>query len=213
MLITEYSLILPKYLFYLIAVISNFIGVVVITRSNSIHAILWLILVYFNVTMLMIMLRSDFLAFMYLIVYIGAIAIFFIFAVMMLNIKQDELSYNMVSYIPIVVSLSMLLLLEYYVYKDTLVDLIGIESSTHSLYNNYMSPYYYYLSSNSDLNIFGQLLYTSYGHLFLIASLILLVGMIGAIVLTLEYREFSIKKQDIFKQISRDLNTTVRYIK
>jgi len=168
----------------------------VVHSSNPIHSVLFLILVFCNSAGIVLMLQAEFLAMVFVVVYVGAIAVLFLFVVMMLNIKSVELNYSVLSYLPIgglivvllTVQISLLL------YKN----LSNVTNDDFS-YNLWVE----YYNSITNMEVIGQLLYTYYFDLFLMCGMILLVAMIGAIVLTLTHRN-QVKRQNIFDQISRN---------
>jgi NADH-quinone oxidoreductase subunit J len=168
----------------------------VVHSSNPIHSVLFLILVFCNSAGIVLMLQAEFLAMVFVVVYVGAIAVLFLFVVMMLNIKSVELNYSVLSYLPIgglivvllTVQISLLL------YKN----LSNVTNDDFS-YNLWVE----YYNSITNMEVIGQLLYTYYFDLFLMCGMILLVAMIGAIVLTLTHRNQA-KRQNIFDQISRN---------
>ena len=189
--------------FYLFSTIAVFSALMVTISRNTVYSVFSLILVFVTVSVLFIMIGAEFLGMIMLIVYVGAVAVLFLFVVMMLNITEEvtkrvsrkgfinNLSVGTV--IGIIIFLELLVVIGGWKYKDTFV------------------PF-----SNTNLNLtnthaLGNVLYTDYIHLFQIAGMILLVAMIGAITLTFTKRE-NIKKQDYFKQIQRDKASAVTLI-
>jgi len=149
----------------------------VIRTKNPVHSVFFLILVFCNTAGLLVLLGLDLFAMILLIVYVGAIAVLFLFVVMMLNIKIAEIQDNVLRYLPI----GILFLLEVILIIDT--DLLpNLDSSQVLTYTAYASK----VNSWSNIESIGNLLYTTYSLFFLLASIILLVAMIGAIVLTLK---------------------------
>lgn len=188
-------------LFYIFASIAIIAGIMVIQSRNPVHSVLFLILVFFNVAALLILLGLDFFAMVLLVVYIGAIAVLFLFVVMMLNIKLAEINEQKLRYLPIGGLIGLLFLFEMFVIIDNDVCFYdwGLLSFVEwsSLVNN-----------STNIEAVGQLVYTYFFHDFLLASVILLVAMIGAIVLTM-HRGANIKAQYIFEQNARDFQKTV----
>ena len=149
----------------------------VIRTKNPVHSVFFLIIVFCNTAGLLVLLGLDLFAMILLIVYVGAIAVLFLFVVMMLNIKIAEIQDNVLRYLPI----GILFLLEVILIIDT--DLLPqLESNEVLTYTAYASK----VNSWSNIESIGNLLYTTYSLFFLLASIILLVAMIGAIVLTLK---------------------------
>ena len=190
------------YFFSIIAVIS---AIMVTASKNTVHSVFFLILDFISISCLFIMIGAEFLGMIMLIVYVGAVAVLFLFVVMMLNVAQQKnqwfLSKSSSSHIPIGLIISAIIFFELIIvvggwkYKPDLVNPINSSltneiSNTHSL---------------------GQVLYTDYIHIFQISGMILLIAMIGAIVLTFRQRE-GVKKQSYLKQISRERSEGVDVI-
>lgn len=196
-------------LFYFFASLALVSGVMVIQARNPVHSVLFLILVFFNVAGLLILLGLDFFAMIFLVVYVGAIAVLFLFVVMMLNIKLAEINEKRLRYLPIGGLLGILFLVEIFLIVDN--DLIPLVS--HSVfYNTTFIQYSSLIESVTNIESVGLLLYTYYFYFFLIASLILLVAMIGAIVLTM-HRGVYVKRQQVFQQNTREFGKSVGKIK
>ena len=190
------------YIFSTIAIIS---AIMVTASKNTVHSVFFLILDFISISCLFIMIGAEFLGMIMLIVYVGAVAVLFLFVVMMLNVAQQKnqwfLSSESSDHIPVGLIISTLIFFELIIviggwkYKPDLFDKINstpteIVSNTHSL---------------------GQILYTDYIHIFQISGMILLVAMIGAIVLTFRQRE-GLKKQNYIQQISRERSDGVEVL-
>ena len=191
-------------LFYLFSSIALIASIMVINSKNPVHSVLYLILVFCNSAGLFILLGVEFLAITFIIVYVGAIAILFLFVVMMLNIKLVELNENMFRYLPIGALIGLIFLFEIFlVLENNLISLnYSLDSNNiHYIWDNKITNY-------SNIELIGSILYTNNFYLFLVASLILLVAMIGAIILTL-YMQTNIKRQDVFKQTSRHFSRSI----
>ena len=182
------------YIFSIIAVVS---AVMVTVSKNTVHSVFFLILDFISISCLFIMIGAEFLGMIMLIVYVGAVAVLFLFVVMMLNVAQQKnqwfISKENSNHIPIGLLISVIIFFELIIviggwkYKPDLFDkanlsIVNDVSNTHSL---------------------GMVLYTDYIHIFQISGMILLIAMIGAIVLTFRQRE-GVKKQSYLKQISRE---------
>ena len=181
------------YVFSIIAVVS---AIMVTVSKNTVHSVFFLILDFISISCLFIMVGAEFLGMIMLIVYVGAVAVLFLFVVMMLNVAQQKnqwfISEENSGHIPVGLLISAIIFFELIIviggwkYKPDLFEasnLITNEiSNTHSL---------------------GQVLYTDYIHIFQISGMILLVAMVGAIVLTFRQRS-GVKKQSYIKQISRE---------
>ena len=182
------------YIFSIIAVVS---AIMVTASKNTVHSVFFLILDFISISCLFIMIGAEFLGMMMLIVYVGAVAVLFLFVVMMLNVAQQKNQWfgseESSKHIPIGLIISIVIFFELIIvvggwkYKPDIFDL-----------NNLMMS-----SSVSNTHSLGQVLYTDYIHIFQISGMILLVAMIGAIVLTFRKRE-GVKVQSYLKQISRE---------
>lgn len=183
-------------LFSIFSSIALVSGVMVIRAKNPVHSVLFLILVFCNTSGLLVLLGLDFFAMILLVVYVGAIAVLFLFVVMMLNIKVAEMHENVLRYLPVGGIIGLLFLLEIFLIVDN--DYIPILPTSSTNYLTY-TAYAGQIQSWTNISSVGNLLYTTYFFLFLVSSLILLVAMIGAIVLTL-HKTNLVKRQDVFQQ-------------
>jgi len=195
---------LEYLLFYGFALLCIATSMMVISAKNPIHSVFYLVLVFLNGAGLFILLGVEFLAIIFIIVYVGAIAILFLFIVMMLNIKLVELNENMLRYLPIGALIAIIFFFEIFLLIDN--DLIAL-SYNHSK-NDFITIWDSYVINFSNIENLGYPLYTYYFHLFWIASFILLVAMIGAIVLTL-YLQINVKSQEVFKQSSSHFSKSI----
>ncbi len=190
------------YIFSLIAIVS---AIMVATSKNTVHSVFFLILDFISISCLFIMIGAEFLGMIMLIVYVGAVAVLFLFVVMMLNVaqKNDEFfqTPTRYSHLPIGLIISLLIFFE-------LVIIVG----GWKYKPNLLSASSINLDSNiSNTHSIGNILYTEYIHLFQLSGMILLVAMIGAIVLTFKKRT-GIKRQSYIEQISREKNTGVSLV-
>ena len=189
------------FLFYIFASIAIVAGIMVIQSRNPVHSVLFLILVFMNVAALLILLGLDFFAMVLLVVYVGAIAVLFLFVVMMLNIKLAEVNEQKLRYLPIGGLIGLLFLFEMFVMIDN--DVYFYDLGFYSF-----TEWSTLVQNSTNIEAVGQLVYTYFFHDFLLAGIILLVAMIGAIVLTM-HRGANIKVQDVFEQNTRDFQKTV----
>lgn len=199
-------------LFYAFSSIALMSAIMVIGAKNPIHSILFLVLVFCNAAGLLILLEVEFLAMLFLIVYVGAISVLFLFVVMMLNVKLTEFNQGVLRYLPIGGLIVFIFLVEVLSIIDTDLVPLFVNNSFSSIKYiiNDLNSYSWvnrieYLTNSQVL---GNLIYTYYFALFLIASMILLVSMIGAIILTMNKRT-NVRKQDIFAQISTDVKKAI----
>ncbi len=190
------------YLFSFIAIIS---AIMVTAARNTVHSVFFLILDFISISCLFIMIGAEFLGMIMLIVYVGAVAVLFLFVVMMLNVAQQKNQWfsatKSSSHIPVGLLVSFIIFFELIIviggwkYKpdllnSTTVVISEVTTNTHSL---------------------GNVLYTDYIHLFQLSGMILLVAMVGAIVLTFRERS-GLKRQSYFKQISREREDGVKVV-
>nr|YP_006073026.1 NADH dehydrogenase subunit 6 [Nitella hyalina]AEH42841.1 NADH dehydrogenase subunit 6 [Nitella hyalina] len=198
-------------LFSLFSSIALVSGVMVIRARNPVHSVLFLILVFCNTSGLLVLLGLDFFAMIFLVVYVGAIAVLFLFVVMMLNIKIAEIHENVLRYLPVGGIIGLIFLLEIFLVVDNdYIPILPTELSTTGLFQ--YTVYASKIQSWTNLETLGNLLYTTYFYLFLVSSLILLVAMIGAIVLTM-HKTTQVKRQDVFQQNMIDFQKTIKKIR
>ena len=191
--------------FYFFSTIAVFAAIMVIVSRNTVYSVFFLILVFISISILFIMIGAEFLGMIMLIVYVGAVAVLFLFVVMMLNIteqltKQSSRkglvnNISVGSIIGVIIFLELLVVIGGWKYKGAFVPLsttnLNLDiSNTHAL---------------------GNVLYTDYIHLFQISGMILLIAMIGAITLTFSKRE-NIKRQSYFNQIQREKDSAVSLV-
>ena len=190
------------YIFSTIAIIS---AIMVTVSKNTVHSVFFLILDFISISCLFIMIGAEFLGMIMLIVYVGAVAVLFLFVVMMLNVAQQKnqwfLSADSSGHIPVGLIISIIIFFE-------LIIVIGGWKYKPDLLNKVDSITTDTLSNTHSL---GQVLYTDYIHVFQISGMILLVAMIGAIVLTFRQRE-GVKTQSYIKQISRERSEGVELL-
>jgi NADH-quinone oxidoreductase subunit J len=190
------------YTFSIIAVIS---AVMVTVSKNTVHSVFFLILDFISISCLFIMIGAEFLGMIMLIVYVGAVAVLFLFVVMMLNVAQQKnqwfASEESSKHIPVGLIISTIIFFE-------LIIVIGGWKYKPDLFNLNNAVNNYSVSNTHSL---GQVLYTDYIHVFQISGMILLVAMIGAIVLTFRQRK-GVKIQSYLKQISRERSEGVQVL-
>ena len=190
------------YIFSIIAVIS---AVMVTVSKNTVQSVFFLILDFISISCLFIMIGAEFLGMMMLIVYVGAVAVLFLFVVMMLNVAQQKnqwfITKDSAKHIPVGLIISLIVFFEIIIviggwkYKPDLFDL-------NNSINNFNS---------TNTHSLGQVLYTDYIHVFQLSGMILLIAMVGAIVLTFRQRS-GVKKQSYLKQISRERSEGVQVL-
>jgi NADH-quinone oxidoreductase subunit J len=201
--------------FYLFATLAIIFAFFVIISKNPIHSILSLILVFFNAASLSILLGAEFLAMLFVIVYVGAVAVLFLFVIMMLNIKTANLSISMYRYLPISllfgsVFFSELFIMFYFDLASVNSYKLNLLTDFDPVNQNFLISWQESVYFFSNVVVLGQLLYTYFSYPFILSGIILLVSMIGAISLTL-HRRNDIKRQYIYKQIQRDFRSAISW--
>ena len=179
--------------FYLFAVALLTGGVLTVVSRNPVHSVLWLILSFISAAGLFVLLGAEFVAMLLIIVYVGAVAVLFLFVVMMLDVDFAELKAEMARYLPLALLIGIILLMQFGIAFGNWTAADGAEAARRSV-----TP-----QDLENTAALGMLLYDTYFILFQLAGLILLVAMIGAIVLTLRHRT-DIKRQDVLAQMYRD---------
>ena len=195
-------MIIHSIFFYIFSIIAIFSAIMVTVSRNTVHSVFFLILDFITISCLFIMIGAEFIGMIMLIVYVGAVAVLFLFVVMMLNVAKQKNTWFKSStnsaHIPIGILVSIIIFFEVIIviggwkYKPELTNKIIVSdvTNTHSI---------------------GNVLYTDYIHLFQLSGMVLLVAMIGAIVLTFRKRE-GLKRQSYFKQLSREKNDGVSLV-
>lgn len=186
--------------FYLFATLLLASGVMVISARNPVHSVLFLILAFFQAAGLCVLMGAEFLAMILVIVYVGAVAVLFLFVVMMLDINFKDLRAGFLQYLPIGGLVGLVLLFE-------LVMVLGPSLISHSALETAAAAKAT-APTVTNTEALGQLVYTHYAYLFQASGIVLLIAMIGAIVLTLRHRE-GVRKQNISAQLARRRQDTV----
>jgi NADH-quinone oxidoreductase subunit J len=197
-------MILQAIAFYIFAAVTVAAAFMVIAAKNPVHSVLFLILAFFNAAGLFILLGAEFLAMILVVVYVGAVAVLFLFVVMMLDVDFAELRQGTLQYLPIGGLVGLILLVE-------LILVLGgvlVSPQTAATAAAPTPP----LDQVSNVAAIGELLYTRYIFFFQMAGVVLLVAMIGAIVLTLRHK-VGIKRQDIARQVARTPATAVQVMR
>jgi NADH-quinone oxidoreductase subunit J len=190
------------FIFSLIAIVS---AIMVTVSKNTVHSVFFLILDFISISCLFIMIGAEFLGMIMLIVYVGAVAVLFLFVVMMLNVAQQKNQWfssgESSKHIPVGLIISVIIFVELIIviggwkYKPDLVSAMSLTIDKET----------------TNTHAIGYVLYTDYIHIFQLSGMILLVAMIGAIVLTFRQRS-GVKKQSYFSQISRERSDSVEFI-
>lgn len=193
-------MILATCAFYIFSIVAIISALFVVFSRNPVHSVLWLILTFFSVAALFILLKAEFIAMLMLIVYVGAVAVLFLFVVMMLGINFSQMKQSVAQYFPLVALVAVIMVLQ-------LGMVVGVWQFSDSapVLREAAFPESQSISNTKAL---GQVIYTDFVLVFQISGLILLVAMIGAIVLTLRQRP-GVRKQDVLKQIYRTREESV----
>jgi NADH-quinone oxidoreductase subunit J len=195
-------MILPALFFYLFAAACVASAVMVIASRNPVHSVLFLILAFVNASGLFVLMGAEFLAMILVVVYVGAVAVLFLFVIMMLDVDFAELRQGFLNYLPIGVLVGAIFLAE-------LVLVGGSWAITPQVAKSVTAPI---PSGISNTQAIGLVLYTKYIHYFQLAGMVLLVAMVGAIVLTLRHKA-NVKRQDISAQNARTKAGAMRIVK
>jgi NADH-quinone oxidoreductase subunit J len=191
---------LSNLLFYTFSVALIFSAVMVILSQHSVFSLLFLVSCFVFSSCLLFLLECEFLALLFIVVYVGAIAVLFLFAIMMLESKQINLSRNSIKYFPVGIVFSLGLLFP-------ILNIININFEDtsfifSSFYLNNYTNWYDLIDSTNDVNVYGQILYSYFVLQFLVAGLILLLVLIGVVYLTNTFEKHT-KQQSQFRQLSR----------
>ena len=192
--------------FYIFSIIAILSAIMVTVSKNTVHSVFFLILDFISISCLFIMIGAEVVGMIMLIVYVGAVAVLFLFVVMMLNVSLQKNQWFAAergsSHIPVGIIVSIIIFFE-------LIIVVGGWKFKPNLNPNSIDLNF--MSEKTNTHSIGEVLYTDYIHLFQLSGMILLVAMIGAIVLTFRKRS-GIKKQSYFKQISRERSEGVELI-
>ena len=180
--------------FYVFAALAIASGLMVISARNPVHSVLFLILAFFTAAGLFVLIGAEFLAMILVIVYVGAVAVLFLFVVMMLDINFVELREGFLQYLPVGALVGLILLAE------LLLILGGAAATPEAVARGALQAQEF--AGLTNTHALGQVLYTRYIYLFQASGMLLLIAMVGAIVLTLRQRE-GVRRQDIGRQVHR----------
>ena len=189
---------IPLYFFYFFSFIAILSSFFVIFANNPVHSVLWLILTFFSVAGFFILVGAEFLALLLMIVYVGALAVLFLFVVMMLNISFAGLRSGVAQFLPFGILIGIV------IFVELILAFVPWEFKEQAMNNRSAA-----IDTAEDNTVaLGKIVYTDYFLLFQCAGIILLIAMIGSIVLTLRSRP-DVKRQSITSQIYRDPNTSI----
>jgi NADH-quinone oxidoreductase subunit J len=192
---------LPAIAFFVLAFVTLGAGLAVISARNPVHSVLFLILAFFSAAGLFVLLGAEFLALLLVVVYVGAVAVLFLFVVMMLDVDFSSLRAGFSRYLPIGLIIAVVLVGEM-IFVSTAVATKGAAAGNVQLPAAKGVP---------NIEAIGQVLYTDYAYFFQAAGMVLLVAMIGAIVLTLRHRK-GVLRQNVADQVARTPATGMRIV-
>jgi len=190
--------------FYLLAGTCVASAVMVVTARNPVHSVLFLILAFVNAAGLFVLLGAEFLAMILIVVYVGAVAVLFLFVVMMLDVDFAEMRQGLLNYLPVGALVGAVLLVELLI----VVGAWAIGPDVAKAVTSPIPPF----GDISNTQALGLVLYTRYVYFFEAAGIILLVAMIGAIVMTLQHKP-GVKRQSIAEQVARRRSTAIEVVK
>ncbi|WP_075214652.1 NADH-quinone oxidoreductase subunit J [Mongoliimonas terrestris] len=191
---------IEAFFFYLFAAITIASAVMVISARNPVHSVLFLILAFVNAAGLFMLAGAEFLALILIVVYVGAVAVLFLFVVMMLDVDFAELRQGFLQYLPVGMLIGVIFLAELLFVVGAWVIAPNVGGATAAPIPD--------MNEVSNIEAIGRLLYTRYVYFFQAAAMVLLVAMVGAIVLTLRHKA-NVKRQDINVQVARTRATSM----
>jgi NADH-quinone oxidoreductase subunit J len=195
-----------ELLFFIFASVSLVGSAFVVFSTNPVHSVLSLILVFCSASMVLLLLTVDFLSILFVVVYVGAIAVLFLFVIMMLNIKLVQINESVLRWIPLGVALGLVFATEVlYIFEISFssysFDLVESQQSWVSLFQN-----------SETLSLFGGALYVYFIVAFILSAFVLLTALLGAIVLTVNGTKVS-RRQLVYKQVGRNVFQTISFFK
>jgi len=194
-------MVLQAIAFWILATVAVLSAFMVVASRNPVRSVLWLILTFFNAAGLFVLIGAEFLAMLLVVVYVGAVAVLFLFVVMMLDVDFVELKQGFLQYLPFGALVALIMLAE--------IIFVGASWAATAGFAGAQPPEIPVTASN--IEAIGAVLYTEYVYFFQAAGMILLVAMIGAIVLTLRHRP-GVKRQDIGAQVRRRREEAVELV-
>jgi len=197
-------MIIQNIVFYILAAVTVGAGMAVIGSRNPVHSVLFLILAFVNASGLFVLMGAEFLAMILVVVYVGAVAVLFLFVVMMLDVDFAEFRQGSLQYLPIGALVGLILFFE-------LLLLVFTWTISPDIAQTITAPIPP-VAGTTNTEALGQVLYTRYIYYFQAAGIVLLVAMIGAIVLTLRHKP-NIKRQNIADQVARTKATAIEVVK
>lgn len=195
-----FSMDLSNVLYYTFSAALIFSSILVISASNTVYSVLFLILSFVTSASILFLLDCEFIALIFIVIYVGAIAVLFLFVVMMLDVKITSSFKEILKYFPVGSLLCFVFLGEL---SLILLDSFRSNPYTPQYGSNSYNNWYSRIDAITDIEALGQILYTHYIYHFLIAGIILLIGVVGSVILTVNYKVADVKVQNTFRQVSR----------
>lgn len=206
---------MSSLLFTILSSICILCSILVVLSKNPIFSILFLILCFFNVSCILFLFNFEFLPISFIVIYVGAIAVLFLFILMMINLKLAELIENQIHFWPLILCFCVVFIFELVTLFNLKFSFLNIYQTTSAIFlvdflNNLNTNIYFsnLLFHYSNIKIVAYALFNSYLYCFLLCSFVLFLAMVGAIILTLQ-KKFITKNQNIYIQISKDYNNTI----
>jgi NADH:ubiquinone oxidoreductase subunit 6 (subunit J) len=193
-------------LFFALSFLLILSAILVISAQNPVHSVFFLVLVFLTSAFLLFFLEVEFISLLFVLVYVGAIAVLFLFVVMMLDIKVTKSEKNFILYLPMGIFFGLIFFLEVFLTLQSDFPPF-LPKISREIYFDWATS----VDSLTNLDVLGQILYTYYFFYFLIAGIILLVAMVGAIVLTLQFTQKA-KHQLVFRQILREKKNSIYFL-
>ncbi len=188
--------------FFIFSIIIISSALMVVSVKNPVHSVLFLILAFFSASGIFVLLGAEFIAMTLVIVYVGAVAVLFLFVVMMINVNFVALKEGFIRNLPMVLIIAIFFLVE-------LIMVFKASKIQAKIFDNVSSPFN---EAVTNTHAIGEILYTKYFYVFQLAGLVLFVAMISAIALTIR-KDRSVKRQNIAKQLDRDPKESVAFVK
>ena len=193
-------MVLSKILFFILSSLLLINAFLTISVKNSIYSTLFLILSFLMATGLLFLLEIEFLALIFIIIYVGAISVLFLFVILMLNLKISNSTKDFIKYFPLLNFIGFIFLIELFI---IIKDNYNSNPYNESFLINVNTNWFDKIDSLSDIEILGQILYTHYIIQFLLAGIILLIAVLGSIAITITKKSKNFRTQNSFRQISR----------
>jgi len=188
-------------LFYFFSIFLIISALIVVISQHPVFSLLFLVSSFLFASFLLFLLECEFLALLFIVIYVGAIAVLFLFAIMMLEFKLDNLSKNLMRYMPVGFIFGLVF---FFPLLNKIITQFEHNSYSNNFYYNTYNNWYDLIDSTTDVEVYGQILYSYFVLQFLLAGLILLVVLVGVVYLTNTFNNKETLNQSVFKQLSRN---------